>query len=209
MFGLGIKNIWKISILMGALFVFRTTSFGQTNKQSIKNSSDTVIMAGSEPNSSNSQSDSLPLKVYTVHHTKVATIASALIPGLGQAYNRKFWKIPLIYGGGTILYYLYDKNNYQYQRFKSVFNSKNKILDPDMQNADIFLNMENFRRNRDRAVIGMGLLYVANVVDAMVDSYMTEYDISKDLSMKISPVILQPSPALCSALPGIKMSLRF
>jgi hypothetical protein len=69
--------------------------------------------------------------------------------------------------------------------------------------------MDYRRRNRDLFVIGMGLLYVANIVDAMVDSYMTEYDISKDLSMKVSPTILQPSPVMYASAPGLKMSLRF
>lgn len=197
---------------MGALFFFGIATFGQTEIPSTQGTADTLPYSGQSTENIPDENDSIPLKVYTLHHTKVAVFASMILPGLGQAYNRKYWKIPLFYGGGTVLYYLFEKNNYQFKRFKEVYNSPTEITDPElvgMEPSDIRLNLDNFERKRTLCIIGMGLLYTANIVDAMVDSYMTEYDISKDLSMKVSPTVLQPSPVMYTALPGLKMSFRF
>ncbi|MBN2484586.1 MAG: hypothetical protein JXB34_01300 [Bacteroidales bacterium] len=201
----------KSSTLAGALFVYLACTFGQADSINVS--------AGKAPNRANAESFSdetdneLPLRVYTARRAKIAMFSSAVVPGLGQAYNGKIWKIPLIYGAGTLLYYSYEYNNNFYQRLKSAYNDEAvKNADPqlkDLSNQTIDLKMNDYRRQRDLTVIGFGLLYVVNVVDAMIDSYMLDYDISKDLSMKVSPTMLQPSPDAYFATCGLKMSLRF
>ena len=208
-------NINRISTLLGALFVFQFCLLGQTDSTASADSTareqELLLMDG--PDKTAPQADSMPIKVYSIYHTKIATISSAIIPGLGQAYNRKFWKIPLIYGAGAALYFSYDMNNTKYQRFKKAYNSEeDKKKDPELagvETAVIKLNMDNFRRYRDLTIIGFGLLYAANIIDAMVDSYMTEFDVGKDLSLKLSPTILQPSLYDYSASIGIKMKFSF
>jgi hypothetical protein len=205
-------KILKISILMGALFVFCTGNKCQTGKvKAVSKTNDTIVKLSSEQESSEDETDTL--KVYSIHHTRAAIIASAIVPGLGQAYNRKYWKIPLIYGTGTLVYFAYDFENTRYKRLRNAYNSPEvQKKDPELAHltsGDLQLNVMDARRYRDMAAIGIGIIYIANIVDAMVDSYMTEYDISKDLSMKVSPALLQPSPNSYFATCGVKMNFRF
>jgi hypothetical protein len=205
-------KILKISTLVGALFVFCTDSICQTGMvKALHGTNDSIIRISPGQELADDGSDTL--MVYSIHHTRVAIIASAILPGLGQAYNKKYWKIPLIYGTGTLAYFAYDFENTRYKRFRDAYNSPEvQKDDPELAHltsGDLQLNVMDARRYRDMAVIGIGIIYVANIVDAMVDSYMTEYDISKDLSMKVSPTLIQPSPNSYFATCGVKMNFRF
>jgi hypothetical protein len=146
---------------------------------------------------------------------RVAAISSAILPGLGQAYNGKYYKIPIIYGAGTIMYYYLDRYNYNYQRLKKArkeLTETGVISDPELENFDkasLDAHMNNFRRNRDYQIIFLGLLYVANIVDAMVDAHMYEFDVSEDLTMKIGPSFTPLPTESYTASAGLRLSLRF
>ena len=139
--------------------------------------------------------DSLEI-VYIDHSPRLAVIYSMVLPGLGQAYNRKYWKIPLIYGGGAVIYYFFETNNDYYQRFKNAYNDKVDglpISDEEligMTKETLALNRDYYRRNRDYNIIFLGLLYTANIIDAMVDAHLLYYDISDDLSLKVTPQVM-------------------
>jgi len=117
---------------------------------------------------------------------------SALLPGLGQAYNKKYWKLPIIYGGFAGLGYSIDFANKKYKDFKEAY-----ILrvdgDPDKYpqvSEDGLLQLkEYYRRNRDLSYILTAGLYILNIIDANVDAHFFDYDISKDLSLNITPHI--------------------
>jgi len=116
-----------------------------------------------------------------------ATILSAVIPGLGQAYNHKYWKIPVIYSIGVGLYFYYDYKNDIYLDNKRWYNE----AEPDDPNRDTYDNDRNDAlTKRGYAVIFMGILYFANVIDAMTDAYFLQYDISEDLSVDIRPTLI-------------------
>ena len=199
------KNILS-SILMGALFVLCPLVIGQTDtKQKTKNQDNDAVANDT-------------IKREYKHSPQLATLSSAIIPGLGQAYNRKYWKVPLIWGAGLALYTYYDFNNSLYHRFKLAdeqYDSKNPsaVTDPDLQemtSESISQNKDFYRRHRDRAVIFMGLLYVANIVDAMVDAHLLSYDISQDLSLHWQPTIIPPNPNNYStAIVGVNVQLKF
>lgn len=111
-----------------------------------------------------------------------ATILSAALPGLGQAYNHKYWKIPIIYSVGAGLYYFYDRQDYLYTYFRSLHEKEN--LD------EYQFEYERASKRRGYAVIFMGILYVANIVDAMADAHFLLYDISNDLTVGIAPAVI-------------------
>jgi hypothetical protein len=204
-----------ISILAGAFLFCTQTVRGQTDtlqREQLRSlepipsePSDTLIVSEKDTNLNKKYHKS----------PRIAAISSAIVPGLGQAYNGKYYKIPVIYGAGTIMYYYFDRYNYNYQRIKKArreLKDTGVISDPELENYDdatLELNMNSFRRNRDYQLIFMGLLYVANIVDAMVDAYMYEFDVSDDLSMKIGPSFEPISTDMYSASAGLKLSFRF
>jgi len=133
-----------------------------------------------------------------------AIILSAVLPGLGQAYNKKYWKIPIIYGVGAGLYYMYEHKDHQYTFFREAYeNATNETDERNYQNEYLKAS-----EKRGYAIIFMGILYVANVVDAMTDAYFLQYDISNDLSVEIMPSIVQGT-FHANASPSCGISLNF
>ncbi len=130
------------------------------------------------------------------HSPTKATILSAVIPGAGQIYNRKYWKAPIAWAGlGTCIYFIQD-NNREYQRYKDAYLA---IVDGDPNTQDEFngqysadqvLNVtDTYRRWRDLSYISLGLVYMLNVIDANVDAHFVRFDISRDLSLGVGPSI--------------------
>jgi hypothetical protein len=204
----------QLSILVGALFFMCSTISAQdfSNDSSQKEQTQTRLTLNK-----NFTPDTAP-KIY-VHSPKIAILSSALLPGLGQIYNKKYWKVPIIWGGGIALYTYFDFNNTRYLRFKSANDEINSgtdvtdISDPDLAKyteATILEYKNSYRRYRDRAIIFMGVLYVANIIDAMVDAHLLNYDISEDLSLEWQP-ILEPQikNTYATTTYGLQVKLRF
>jgi hypothetical protein len=148
-----------------------------------------------------------------VHSPRKATIYSAILPGLGQAYNKKYWKIPLIYiGFGTIGYFVHW-NNDKYQLFKTgyqhltdgdpetqdylkieaVRRNNYNLDDPNQLNnlrTGLVRQQDYFRRNRDLLFISILGFYGLNIIDASVDAHLFDFDISDDLTMNWSPLMV-------------------
>ncbi len=145
-----------------------------------------------------------------VHSPKKATVYSAILPGLGQAYNKKYWKIPLVYAGfGTIGYFIGWNNKY-YKTYKLAYSdltdknpNTNTHLDLkvakyyNLENTTEFNNFktglskqsEYLRRNRDLLIISMAGFYGLNIIDASVDAHLFDFDISEDLTMNWQPAV--------------------
>ena len=114
---------------------------------------------------------------------------SAIVPGLGQVYNKKYWKVPIIYGGSAVLIYFIVENNKEYNKYKEAIVSRNdndsSTVDnfPRYTNEDLTVRKNYYRRNRDLSYIFAGVLYTLNILDAYVDSQLMNFDISDDLSL--------------------------
>ena len=154
------------------------------------------------------------------HSPKSATILSAAVPGLGQVYNRKYWKVPLIYAGAGALLYVISANSARYKTFKNAYSLR---IDGDTTTIDIYdiqminnepkyseealLNVKDFyRRNRDVSYIFLGVLYMLNIVDAAVDAHFFDYEITDDLSLEVRPALLFSAGRLQTT--GIGLTLR-
>lgn len=117
---------------------------------------------------------------------------SIILPGLGQAYNRKYWKIPIIYAGLGAFGYMFVKNNQEYNFYKenliAVYDN-----DPSTANSTPYdeqqlqLLKDQYKKNRDFGIIGMSIIYVLNIIDANVDGHLRSFDVSDDLSLHIDP----------------------
>jgi hypothetical protein len=126
-----------------------------------------------------------------------AALRSAILPGLGQIYNKKYWKVPIVYGliaipVSTFQYNSswYNKTRYAYtvRALKDTANYKN--IAPELQplsDASLRLYRNEFRKNMDFSVLGLLVMWGLNVVDATVDGHLRKFDISDELSMDIRP----------------------
>jgi hypothetical protein len=143
---------------------------------------------------------------------KRSAMLSAVLPGLGQIYNKQYWKVPLIYGGALLIGHYIRYQDRLYTSFRSAYFAETD-LDPNTINpypvsADLLLrNAEQLRRDRDYLMIIGGIFYLLQIVDAHVAAHLHEFQINEALSLDIQPAI-QPS-ALISRSVGVSFSLRF
>ncbi len=162
------------------------------------------------------QSDTTFVKDSLQTHSPVkATFMSMAVPGLGQAYNRKYWKIPVVYVLiGTPLYFALDQRN-QFEGFKSAYASRvdddPTTVDDKYQNVytnDNLLNLIDYhRKNRDLLFVLTGVAYALNVLDAAVDAHLFYFEVNDDLSGHLRPN-LQYSPYYNGFVPSLQLSLR-
>jgi len=137
--------------------------------------------------------DSLPK-----HSPLKASIMSAVLPGLGQVYNKKYWKIPVIYAAMATTVYLSIDLNSKFQNYKRAYIYR---TDNDPATTDPYLLVYNdqtmvqlvdyYKRNRDLMYILTGLVYALNIIDASVDAHLFYFDVSDDLSLNIQPSLHQ------------------
>ncbi|MGI8893774.1 MAG: DUF5683 domain-containing protein [Bacteroidia bacterium] len=141
--------------------------------------------------------DSLVMEQVEEHSPAKATILSAILPGAGQFYNKKYWKIPILYAGFATVGYAVDFNQDRYRTYRNALQLR---IDGDETTVDVFEGIyseENlrtlkdfYRRNRDLSIIIGGIVYVLNIIDAHVDAHLFYFDVTDDLSMKLSPALL-------------------
>ena len=174
--------------------------------------------------SQNSVKDSITVKkTVIIHSPRKATIYSAILPGLGQIYNHKYWKVPLVYGGFATLGYFINFNNNEYTIYRQAYSD---IIDND-PNTHSYLNLkvnpsflqadritqftdalrgqkDYWRRNRDLLVIGTAVFYALNVIDASVDAHFFTFDMGDDLTIN-----WVPAPIMCMDKKVIGFQCRF
>lgn len=165
------------------------------------------------------------IKPKVEHSPRKATIYSAIMPGMGQIYNRKYWKLPIIYGGFVTLGYFINYNNDIYNTYKQAYAD---IVDTDpFTNSYLDLNInpslfqdakvsqlttalkgakDSWRRYRDLVIIGTAVFYMANIIDASVDAHFFNFDISDDLTINWIP-----GPVMCmdNKMIGIHCRITF
>lgn len=123
-----------------------------------------------------------------------AAIMSACLPGLGQVYNKKYWKAPVIYAGFAGLGYVIVTENKIFQTYRTAYRSQldttigNELL-TQYSSTQLNILKEDARKWRDLSIIIASVWYAANIVDAMVDGHLYHFDVSDNLSMNVAPYI--------------------
>lgn len=162
---------------------------------------------------------------------KRAMWLALVLPGAGQIYNRKYWKLPIVYGGFVGCAYALRWNNQMYRDYSQAYLDLMDD-DPNTQSYNQFLHLgaqiddsnkaryqklfksrkDTYRRWRDLSVFCLIGVYALSVIDAYVDASLSEFDISKDLSLRVEPTIIsnnrERNPLKSSSL-GINCSLNF
>lgn len=129
------------------------------------------------------------------HQAGKATLYSLLLPGLGQAYNGEYWKIPVYYGlmAGSIHFYSVNQKNYK--RYQSIYKqatAEEGGYDGPVSESTALYYRNTYRRLRDYSTLAIAASYLLQVIDANVFSYMTDFDLGDDIAMKVSPTVITP-----------------
>lgn len=139
-----------------------------------------------------------------------AAFYSAVLPGLGQAYNKKYWKIPIVYGAiGTSMYFYLDSNK-KYHQFRDAYKRRLEGYSDDefsyLDNSRLIAGQKFYQRNRDLSSLFVIGFYVLNIIDANVDAALIQFNVNENLSLK--PVISPNDVTLKSNL-GLTFNYHF
>lgn len=140
------------------------------------------------------------VKKITPHNPRLATKRSALLPGWGQAYNKKYWKIPIVWGalGTCIGFFIYNRNEYvdardAYRNMLDNDPTNDYLIKPKFRPVDpsgVQQYRNSVRQNVDYSVLAFLLCWGLNVVDATVDGHLKEFNVNENLSMRINPTYM-------------------
>jgi len=159
-------------------FLFCISIFGQDNKETKTADTDTLVV----------EEISEPTEIINPLSPAKAAFYSAVLPGLGQAYNKKYWKIPIVYGAlGTGIYF-YVSNNKEYNRYRDAYKRRlagfeddeffNRVTLDGLQRAQKF-----FRKNKEVSLLVTIGIYALNIIDANVDAHLLQYNVNENLTL--------------------------
>ena len=127
-----------------------------------------------------------------------ATLYSLLLPGLGQAYNGEYWKIPIYYGCLLGSVHFYSVNRKNYLRYKWIYDQATNPdiqYDGPVQESTAKYYRDVYRRYRDYSVLAIAGFYLLQVIDANIFSYMRDFDLSDEIELSLSPAVITDTPA--------------
>ncbi|MFI5153730.1 MAG: DUF5683 domain-containing protein [Chitinophagales bacterium] len=197
-------NMSKILSIILGLALFQSGALAQ-QKDSALTRKDSAALAKQKSDSLSS----LKLQQKKKHDPHKATIYSAILPGAGQVYNGKFWKVPIVYAALGISAYAFFYNKSWYEKCQYALAVANggppvnqdslKLVDPKLQGlasqgsgaGTYIINYRNdFRKNQDYAALFFLLFWGLNIVDATVDAHLKDFNVNSDLSFRIKPAIM-------------------
>lgn len=159
----------------------------------------------------------LSYKTTEKHHAGKATMYSLLCPGLGQAYNGEYWKIPIYLGALTTSIAFYQTNKTGYERFRRIYNEatdEGSTYDGTISAQTALYYRNLYRRYRDYSVLAIAASYLLQVIDANVFSYMQDFEVNDDLTLDVRPTVINPDTHLAfngggSTAVGFSIGLSF
>ncbi|HNP68796.1 MAG TPA: DUF5683 domain-containing protein [Aequorivita sp.] len=159
--------------------IFATALFAQTSDTLTVKKEERVIVVNDSI---------LPKEEYNPLAPAKAAFYSAVVPGLGQAYNKKYWKIPIIYAGMAAGVYFYKQQDDDYDRFRNAYKRRLAGYDDDefqgISSERLINAQKSAQKNKSISIIVTVAFYLLNVVDANVDAHLRQYEVSEDLSLQ-------------------------
>ncbi len=173
----------RLNILPFILFFICFNGFSQTDTDSISKSIGKEVII-----------DSMVSKPMNILAPSRAAFYSAVLPGLGQAYNKKYWKIPIVYAAlGTGIYFYLD-NDKIYQRYRNAYKSRlaghtddeffGDGTTPKVSSDGLIRAQNTLRRNKELSLLITFGLYALNIIDANVDAHLLQYNLDENLALK-------------------------
>ncbi|TLF42290.1 hypothetical protein FEK29_15850 [Maribacter aurantiacus] len=186
--------------MLSLLFFLTVTSYSQVEEQPEEKATDSISNALSTDVLI--MDDSLTIKksrnINPLAPSKAA-FYSAVLPGLGQIYNKRYWKVPLVWGaiGGSV--YAYTWNNDNYKRFRTAFKRRQAGFTDDefngegifplLDDGDLENQQERFQRDRDLWLVLSIVAYSLNIIDANVDAHLKQFNIDNNLALDFEPYL--------------------
>lgn len=136
------------------------------------------------------ENDSLQVETIDPLRPAKAAFYSAILPGLGQIYNQKYWKLPLVYGaiGASTYFYMDSQKNYNIYRDEYKNRLAGNKSDSDylgnLSESQLLSAQKQFQRNRDLSALFMVGFYVLNIIDANIDAALSQFNVSEKLALK-------------------------
>ncbi|MBT8394925.1 MAG: hypothetical protein HKO81_00215 [Flavobacteriaceae bacterium] len=178
------------SLIIFTLFILFSATTRAQNEELIPQKKDTLIFKSSSEN----KKEIDPLT------PSRAAFYSAILPGLGQAYNKKYWKIPIVYAAlGTGLYFFIDNTN-EYNRFRDIYKRRlagfeddefwgtdvngDPLATPQISNDALIRAQRSLRRNREISMLVTIGIYALNIIDANVDAHLLQYNVDENLALQ-------------------------
>ena len=187
-------------LLLGIFAAITTCCLGQTDtvlrdtaplKDSISAFPTDNISVLPKDSMADSPTDSAVVVKEKKHSPKLAGWLSAALPGLGQAYNKKYWKIPIDYAGfaatGYCVYYFSGEYIKYRDEYRNRLNKKPPAVDSTSSLESIYRNKQDQQQNMQLSIIVLAVWYFVNILDAVVDAHLMSFDVSHNLAMQITP----------------------
>ncbi len=210
-------RVFRLLILSVLLCSTTSIAQAQSDKEQLANTS----MFNQQDSTLKKDSSATPIKkkIIKPHDPKKAPLR-ALLPGWGQAYNKQYWKIPVVYGilSIPVITFVYNNNMYKKTRFayEALFKAQEptkdstdyRLIDPQLQGLSItsVQSYRNaFRRDRDYSILWFVIAYGLQIADATVFAHLKHFDVSNDLSMQVTPTF---NPVTRSPGFGLVMSIK-
>ena len=115
----------------------------------------------------------------------------SILPGAGQIYTKKYWKVPIIYSALVTSGYFIMDNNKKYKKYRDTYLDRNNgIIDNlNYSNSELITLKDYYKRNREISIMLFSLSYILNIIDASVNAHLFQYEIDENISFKIDPVL--------------------
>lgn len=128
-------------------------------------------------------------KIQKEKSPKKASIYSAVIPGAGQIYTKKYWKVPIIYGGLVTSAYFINDNNNQYKEYRDAALLSYETGEDQLgyTYSELITLKDHYKRNREISYFSFVGVYILNIIDASVNAHLFHFDVSDDISLNVRP----------------------
>lgn len=118
-----------------------------------------------------------------------AAFYSAVLPGLGQAYNHSYWKIPIIYAGLGVSVYAYIQNNKEFHSYRDAYKRRLNGFSDDKYQGKLSTDglieaQKRFRKNKEISIFATVIIYALNIIEANVDAHLKQFNVSENLSLR-------------------------
>ena len=171
-----------------------------------------ALSAFAQPTAKRTAPDTVDMKSYaTRYDPRKALLYAAVLPGLGQVYNKKYWKLPLVYGG--FIGFGHGVSFYQkgYKKYKGelfdVLETGNNVSKSGFTEDQLRTIVNRYRRERDFMIILLAGMYLLQIVDAHVDAHLKEFDLNPNLHVKLQPIV--ETDMLTGRTAGFSLRFRF
>lgn len=194
----------KLKLLVVILILSGSGAYAQVEEDSIQVVKPSITVPD--------EADTVIIQSYAKRFNPAkASLYAAVLPGLGQIYNKKYWKLPLVYGGLFATGYAINFYHSQYKDYKEqlfyILETGEEFSEQGLTEDQLRPAIDKARRERDFFIIIMAGVYILQILDAHIDAHLKEFDVNPNLQVKFSPLL--KNDILLGNQAGFSVTLKF